>query len=85
VIGVVVPKPPDAVVAAGSAGRCYVSFAEQAGAIAAQRALHGRTFGGNKVRRSVNSSTPSEAAHKPNTARWVACLVTRPTIWVDLV
>jgi hypothetical protein len=50
VLGVVVPKPPDAVVAAGAAGRCYISFAEQAGAIAAQRALHGRTFGGNKVR-----------------------------------
>ena len=87
VIGVVVPKPPDAVVATGSAGRCYVSFAEQAGAIAAQRALHGRTFGGNKVRRSV--STPHaprvREPHESNPVRWAAFLHTRPTVWVDLV
>jgi hypothetical protein len=36
-------------IARQDAGRVYVRFSEQAGAISAQRALNNRTFSGNKV------------------------------------
>ena len=49
VLDVAVPKPPEDAIAKGEAGKVYVRFQEQAGAIAAQRMLHNRTFSGNKV------------------------------------
>jgi len=49
VIAVAVPQPTAEAIQNGEPGKVYVQFKEQAGAIAAQRMLHGRTFSGNKV------------------------------------
>lgn len=68
VVSVCVPRPPDAAVAADEAGRVFVKFDEQAGAIGAQRALHGRTFGGNKVVGQFVSEADMDAAER---GEWV--------------
>lgn len=49
VIGIFVPTPTPQALANNEPGRVYAKFVEQAGAIAAQRALNNRTFSGNKV------------------------------------
>mmetsp|Transcript_25375 Transcript_25375/g.30746 ORF Transcript_25375/g.30746 Transcript_25375/m.30746 type:complete len:425 (-) Transcript_25375:1788-3062(-) len=50
VLGVHVPTPPAEAVNASAPGRVYVKFGEKSAAIAAQRALNGRIFAGNKVK-----------------------------------
>jgi len=58
---IVVPSPPPDVLQDNEPGRVYVKFQEQAGAIAAQRVLHGRIFGGSKVQASFSSEQIYEA------------------------
>lgn len=62
VLGVAVPTPPADAVEKKEPGRVYVKFVEQAGAIAAQRALNGRTFGGNKVQAAFVPESDFEQA-----------------------
>eukprot|EP00238_Polyblepharides_amylifera_P001653 CAMPEP_0196573988 /NCGR_PEP_ID=MMETSP1081-20130531/3791_1 /TAXON_ID=36882 /ORGANISM="Pyramimonas amylifera, Strain CCMP720" /LENGTH=468 /DNA_ID=CAMNT_0041891871 /DNA_START=96 /DNA_END=1501 /DNA_ORIENTATION=+ len=49
VVDIYVPTPTPEAIQGNEPGRIYVRFIEQAGAIAAQRALNNRTFSGNKV------------------------------------
>lgn len=49
VLHIHVPTPTPDAMANNEPGRVYAKFIEQAGAIAAQRALNNRTFSGNKV------------------------------------
>ncbi|KAK3243750.1 hypothetical protein CYMTET_46616 [Cymbomonas tetramitiformis] len=68
VLSICIPEPPPDSVAKEESGRVYVKFREQAGAIAAQRALNGRTFGGNKV---VASFIPENDYDMADAGAWL--------------
>ncbi|KAK3234828.1 hypothetical protein CYMTET_54935 [Cymbomonas tetramitiformis] len=68
VVSVCVPTPPQEAIDKGEAGRVYVHFQEQAGAIAAQRSLNNRTFSGNKV---VAQFVPQEDFIASDAGEWV--------------
>uniref|UniRef100_A0A7S0RLP4 RRM domain-containing protein n=1 Tax=Pyramimonas obovata TaxID=1411642 RepID=A0A7S0RLP4_9CHLO len=69
VVSIHIPVPPAESAERGDPGRVYVQFQEQAGAIAAQRALHGRIFSGNKV---MATFVPEEDYQKAQAGEWLS-------------